>query len=236
MRGDRVHRAASACSGRRQRDRADHVRAAGLLAVGHVRPGDVVGGDGVDRAAAAVLGRALQEDVAAADERARAERRVQLVRGQRDEVEVLRVVAGRTSIARWGASCAASTRMRAPTACALRARRWTGCTNPVTFEAPDTVTSATRSAVQVRAAGRSRPRPAGPSGVTPARTTVGPRAPGQVVRVVLHQRRQHHRVLRQRVAIRASLLMASVVFLPNTTAAVSGSAPTKRATVRCASS
>ena len=81
---------------------------------------------------------------------------------------------GLMSIRRCGASCAASTRMLAPTRCAFRARRWIGWTKPVTFEAPLTVTSAMRSpyAASSRSTSSSSSRP---SGVTRARTTVARR-------------------------------------------------------------
>ena len=74
--------------------RADNVGAAGLVAVGRAGPMHVVEGDDVDRAAATVLRRLAQEDLARADQRPGAERRVHLVRRQGHEVEVLRVVVG----------------------------------------------------------------------------------------------------------------------------------------------
>ena len=78
--------------GSRHRDRADDVGTAGFLAIGQPGPVHVVGRDDLDGAAALVLRRALQEDVAPADQRAGAERRVHLVRRERHEVEMLGVV------------------------------------------------------------------------------------------------------------------------------------------------
>ena len=78
---------------RREGDGAEQVGRAGLLPVGQVGPHDLVERDGVDRAAATMVGRAA-EAVSAPDERAATERGVQLVRRQRDEVEVLGVAVG----------------------------------------------------------------------------------------------------------------------------------------------
>ena len=77
--------------GRRERDRAEHVRRTRFAAIREVGPRDVVGRDGQHGPAADVVGR-RRERVPATDQRARAERCVHLVRGERDEVEVLRIV------------------------------------------------------------------------------------------------------------------------------------------------
>jgi hypothetical protein len=78
--GERVARAG-------ERDRAEDVRGAGLEPVRHVGPGNVVEGDERYRAAALEQRRHLVERVAARDEHAGAERRVQLVAGEREEVD-----------------------------------------------------------------------------------------------------------------------------------------------------
>ena len=66
-------------------DGADHVGRAGLEAVGRVGPDDVVERDELDRAAAVQQRVAVQRH--AADERAGAERRVELVAGEREVVD-----------------------------------------------------------------------------------------------------------------------------------------------------
>ena len=78
------------CRGR-ERDGTEHVGRAGLLAIREIGPDDVVEGDQVDRAAAGVVGLRGERD-ARPDERTRPERRVQLVRRHRDEVEVAGIV------------------------------------------------------------------------------------------------------------------------------------------------
>ena len=130
-----------------------------------------------------------RERVARADERARAERRVQLVRRQRDEVEVTGIVVGahvdravRRRVGRRRPGCGR------PTACTFSASRWTGGSTPVTFDAPDTASSATRPACSreqpVEVVDVERAVGAGADADGPA-----PGAPPrQVVRVVLEQR------------------------------------------------
>ena len=76
-------------AGRGERDGADHVRRAGLEALGRVGPDHVVDGDELDRAAA--LDQRLAGERRAADERAGAERRVELVAGEREVVDAERV-------------------------------------------------------------------------------------------------------------------------------------------------
>ena len=87
-----------------------------------------------------------QQHVATADQGACPEWRVHLVGGEHDEIEVLGIPV------RLDVDAPVRGELRgihqdpgAHLACALRARRWIGCTKPVTFEAPETVTSATRS-------------------------------------------------------------------------------------------
>ena len=73
------------------------------------------------------------------------------------------------SIGRCGASWAASTRMRPPTAWTFSASSCTGCTTPVTFDAPDTARRATRPACSARRRSRSSTSSV-PSGRTPTCT------------------------------------------------------------------
>ena len=124
---------------------------------------------------------------------------------------------------RCGASWAASTRIRPPAAWTFSANSCTGCTTPVTFDAPDTASSATRPACSARRRSRSSTSSV-PSGRRPTWTVRKRASPRQVVRVVFEHRRQHHRSS-STANDRASRLIASVVFLANTTTSRSGSAP-----------
>ena len=93
MRRDGIHADALEGIDRcRERDRAHHVGRARFVALGRRGPGYFVGGHEADRAAAAHLGLALLEGVATADQRAHAERRVHLVAGEREVVDVARIV------------------------------------------------------------------------------------------------------------------------------------------------
>ena len=76
----------------RHRDSADDVGTARFLTIRQAGPADVVGGHDLHGPAALVLRLALQERVAAANQRSGTERRVHLMRGERDVVEMLRVV------------------------------------------------------------------------------------------------------------------------------------------------
>ena len=77
----------------RERDRADHVRASCLFAVGQVCPHDGVGRDCTHRATSALIG-CRAERGPSPDERTRTERRVHLVPRTDEEVEVSGVVVG----------------------------------------------------------------------------------------------------------------------------------------------
>ena len=80
------------------------------------------------------------EGAAASDERAGPERRVELVPGEREVVDADAAM----SMARWGASWAASTKSRRRSRCATRGELGSGQTSPVTFEAPVTATRSIR--------------------------------------------------------------------------------------------
>ena len=187
----------------------------------------VVDGDRPHRAAARLV-RAGAEPVAPADQRTGAERRVHLVAGEGDEVEVPGVVVG--------------THVDGPVG---------GELGGVDQDPPadgvhplGQVVHRRDHAGHVRRAGDGQQSdPPGVEGEQPVEVVEverpvgqgphvhhpGPGPPRQVVRVVLEHRRQHD-VVGPRSSDRASRLMASVVCRPNTTASRSGSAPTNAPT------
>ncbi len=101
---------------------------------------------------------------------------------------------GRMSIGRCGASWAASTRIRPPAAWTFSANSCTGCTTPVTFDAPDTASSATRPACSARQPIEILDVQRTVRAETDVHRAEAP-SPRQVVRVVFEHRRQHHRIV-----------------------------------------
>ena len=213
--------------GCRHGDRTHDVRAAGLFPVGKVGPDDGVGRDGAHRAASSVIG-CGSEGGAGPDQGAGSVRGVHLVGREGDEVEMAGIVVGRMSIGRCGASWAASTRIRPPAAWTFSANSCTGCTTPVTFEAPDTARSATRPACSARHRSRSSTsnEPSGPSPTCTVRTRPLHGRSFEWCSSIVVSTTESSATANER----ASLLIASVVFLANTTTSRSGSAPRNSAT------
>ena len=223
--------ASQSLDGRRQRHRAEDVRAAALLPIGQLGPAHVVERDGLDRPAAG--------DGAAWGGTRRAARSARRCRTARTPCAPESATksrcpgssCGRRSIGRWAASWAASTMMSPPTACTRSA----------------IVVDPGHDAGHVRRAGDAQH--ADPTGVAgeqlvevvlveravgcgPDVDDPGPLAPRQVVRVVLEHGRDDHGVVGHATTAWASMLIASVVCLPKTTVSRSGSAPTNRPTTR----
>ena len=189
----------SVCGRHRHRDRADDVGAAGFLAIGQTGPVHVGRRDDVDRAAAVILRRALQERVAAAHQRAGAERRVHLVRREHDVVEVLRVVV------RLDVDAAVRRQLRRidedPGADRVRLSRQAMDGLDEAGDVRRAADGHQRDALAVAASSRSTSSSSSrPSRVTPRAHHLRATPPGQIVRVVLHHGGEHHAPRRQRIA------------------------------------
>ena len=149
--GDGVHaEREQAAARRRERDDADHVRRAGLVALGRAGPDDVVERDELDRAAAVQQRRAVGEPRRRRPARRRRTARTACGRRARGS----RCPRAAMSIGRCGASWAASTNSRRRGGARSRPARATGHTSPVTFEAPVTATRSIRGSRAQRALGR----------------------------------------------------------------------------------
>ena len=184
--------------GRGHRHGADDVRAAGFFAVRQVGPGDVGRGHDVDGAAAAILGR-TGERRASADQRAGPERRIHLVGGERHEVQMLRI----------GRRAHGDGTMRG------QLRGVDENPRPDGMRLPCEPMDRRDEPGDVRRAGDGQERHAPtvtreqavdlgfvelPVGEDARAHDLGASPPRQVVRMMLHGRRQHDRIGRERVA------------------------------------